>query len=37
MDHVEYASIPQGVDYDPRKFVCKLDEAIYGLAIVPMR
>jgi len=24
MECVKYASIPQGVDYDPRKFVCKL-------------
>jgi len=29
----KYVSIPQGIDIDPKKFVCKLNKALYGLAV----
>jgi hypothetical protein len=36
LEREKYTSIPQGLDFDPKKFVCKLNKAIYGLAVAPM-
>jgi len=36
IDREKYVCIPEGINYDPKKFVCKLNRSIYGLAVAPM-
>ena len=35
IDRVKYISIPQGVEGDSKRYVCKLNKALYGLATAP--
>jgi transposase InsO family protein len=36
LDRVKYMMIPPGLSYDSKKFVCKLNKALYGLATAPL-
>jgi hypothetical protein len=36
IDRLKYVSIPQGMDRNQKKFVCKLHKSLYGLATAPM-
>jgi histone deacetylase 1/2 len=36
IDREKYVTIPPGMSYDPKKYVCKLNKALYGLATAPL-
>ena len=35
IDREKYVSVPEGINIDRKKYVCKLNKALYGLAIAP--
>ena len=35
IDREKYVSVPEGINVDRKKYVCKLNKSLYGLAIAP--